>query len=79
MPDLSPDLLTQAERERVAVVARNAAIRAEYVALRRAGRKVSPWLVDAGRRFHLTPEAIRYIVYGRSSEEERPWLEAQAA
>lgn len=79
MIELQPDLLTEDERDRAAVLARNAEIRAEYRALRAAGRKVSPWLVEAGRRFALTPEAIRLIVYGRSAGERRPWMDAPSA
>ena len=74
-------LLTEAERQRFGVLARNAEIRRRYTELRKASRTVSSSLVAlrqdaAGPGHGLSVESLRRIVYAQGEDTARPWLDA---
>lgn len=88
LPASLDGLLTEAEQERYALLARNAEIRRRFVEMREpredgAQRTVTGCCValaqdPAGPGWGLTPEAIRKLVYGvsrwRDEVGARPWL-----
>lgn len=72
-------LLTEPERERLAVLARNAAIRERFSAMRAAGRTVAAALEaletdEDGPGYTLGYYHLRKVVYGRTAGGARPWL-----
>ena len=72
--------LTDAERQRLAVLVRNAEIRSRFRALRAARRTVSAALVSLSQdaRFGLSTDGVRRVIYPVASGEPRPWLEPLA-
>lgn len=81
LPDDLDGLLTEAEIGRLAVLARNAAIRERFAELRGQRRTVAASFVairqEAGGPGHgLSVESIRRIVYAQGEDTARPWLDS---
>ena len=76
IPDRLDGLLTESERQRFGVLARNAAIRERFTALRAAGRTVSASLValSQDRSLGLSVDGVRRVIYPLGDDESRPWL-----
>lgn len=77
IPDDLAGLLTEAERQRFGVLARNAAIRERFGALRAGGRTVSASLValSQDRSLGLSVDGVRRVIYAMGEDTARPWLD----